>query len=288
MATDDLELLVARSRNGERVALDALILAIQPDIYMLAQRFLMNPADAEDVTQEILLKIITRLSRFDGRSQFKTWAYAVASNHLLDLKRKPSLSTITLDGMSTDLAQGLSNSPYDGPDTALLLEEVRIGCTLALLHCLEKKARLAYILGEILEVEHQEAAKVLRVSAGTYRKRLSRARSTITTFMLRHCGLVASSNPCRCSKRVERATELQRLDPGNLVFSNSGQIARQFPEVLAGIRQLQENQRSAALYRAQLQPNDSQEFVRWLKRTLDQQERQHCNSSSMQDPRGAS
>ncbi len=77
MATDnttDMASLVARSREGDRAALDALIHAIQPTIYKLAQRFLMIPADAEDASQEILLKIITRLSQFDGKSQFKTWA----------------------------------------------------------------------------------------------------------------------------------------------------------------------------------------------------------------------
>ncbi len=156
----------------------------------------------------------------------------------------------------------------------MLLEEVRIGCTLAMLQCLETEARLAYILGEILELDHQEAAEVLSISAGAYRKRLSRARATVTDFMLGHCGLVDSKNRCRCSKRVVRATELGRVDPGKLMFSTSVRRAKQFPEVLAEIRQLEDNQRAAALYRAQRQPDVSQDFVRWLKATLEQQEGQ--------------
>ena len=71
--TKDMESLVALSRDGDRAALDALIYEIQPSIHKLAQRFLMIPADAEDATQEILLKIITRLGQFEGKSQFKTW-----------------------------------------------------------------------------------------------------------------------------------------------------------------------------------------------------------------------
>ncbi len=94
--TMDMESLVALSRDGDRAALDALIYEIQPSIHKLAQRFLMIPADAEDATQEILLKIITRLAQFEGKSQFKTWAYTVASNHLLDLKRKPSVRTLII------------------------------------------------------------------------------------------------------------------------------------------------------------------------------------------------
>jgi len=274
----DMASLVARSRNGERAALDALIQAIQPTIYKLAQRFLMIPADAEDATQEILLKIITRLSQFEGKSQFKTWAYAVASNHLLDLKRKPTEPVLTFDDFAEDLVQGLSDAPFEGPDAALLLEEVRIGCTLAMLQCLETEARLAYILGEILEFDHQEAAQVLSISTSAYRKRLSRARTIITDFMLGHCGLAHSKNRCRCSKRVVRATELRRVDPARLMFSTSVQRAERFPEVLAEIRRLEDSQRAAALYRAQRQPDVSQEFVRWLKTTLAQQEGQRVRA----------
>ena len=226
-------LLVARSRRGERAALDALIQGIQPTIYKLAQRFLMVPTDAEDATQEILLKVITRLSQFDGKSQFKTWAYAVASNHLLDLKRKPSEPSMKFADFAEDLAQGLSGEPFDGPDTALLLDEVRVGCTLAMLQCLVADARMAYILGEILELDHQEAAEVLDIRTSAYRKRLSRARITITDFMLAHCGIVDTNNHCRCNRRVARATELRRIDRETLIFSTTAQRAQGFSEVLA-------------------------------------------------------
>lgn len=62
-----------------------------------------------------------------------------------------------------------------------------------------------------------------------------------------------------------------------LIFSTSRQTAQQFSEVLIEIRQLENNQPSAALYRAQQQPGISQDFVNWLKNTLEQQERQRLN-----------
>jgi len=70
-STSNAELvsLVARSQKGDRTAIDTLIFTIQTDVFKLAQRFLMNPDDAKDATQEILLKVITRLSHFEGRSQ---------------------------------------------------------------------------------------------------------------------------------------------------------------------------------------------------------------------------
>lgn len=277
--TNDMTSLVARSRDGDRDAANALIQGIQPTIYKLAQRFLMVPDDAEDATQDILLKIITRLSQFDGRSQFRTWAYAVASNHLLDLKRKPAEQSMSFDEFAEDLAEGLSDSPFKGPDVTLMLEEVRIGCTLALLQCLGREARLAYIVGEILELEHQEAAEVLGISTGAYRKRLSRARTTVSDFVLGHCGLVNSNNACRCSKRMLRARELGRVDPERLIFSTSPQRAKRFPEILTEIRQLEEDQRVAALFRAQQQPEISQDFTRWLQTTLEQQESKRSSSN---------
>lgn len=274
--TTQLAMLVARSREGDRSALDDLIQVIQPDLYKLAQRFLMSPVDAEDATQEILLKIITHLSQFDSKSEFMTWAYSVARNHLLDLKRKP-LAPASFEDFSHDLSQGLSDNSFKGPDDILMLEEVRIGCTLAMLQCLDKDTRMAYILGEILELDHNEAAQVSDVSHATYRKRLSRARLGISSFMLGHCGLVDSTNRCRCSRRVKRASELGRVDPNRLMFSTSKQRAQQFPELLVEIRQLEDNQRAAALYRAQQQPAISQDFVHWLQNTLEQQESQRLN-----------
>ena len=84
----DLEWLVEAAKEGDRKALEDLISKIQNKIYGLALRMLYNPSDAEDAAQEILLKIITRLSTFRGESAFTTWMYRVAINHLLTLRRR--------------------------------------------------------------------------------------------------------------------------------------------------------------------------------------------------------
>ena len=162
-----------------------------------------------------------------------------------------------------------------------MLEEVRIGCTLALLQCLSPDQRLAYILGEILELDHGEAAEVLGVTPTAYRKRLSRARGRVTGFMLGHCGLIDPANPCRCSRRVARATELGRVDPGRPRFARSRQIAERFPEVLAGIRRLEATQRAAALYRAQAQPGPPEGFARWLRSALNRFEHNPPDASRL-------
>jgi len=266
--SDDMRLLVARSQAGEQAALNELIFQVQPGIYKLAQRFLFIPGDAEDATQEILLKMITRLSQFDGKSRFTTWVYAIAKNHLLDIKRRPSEQMLSLSEFGEDLSQGLEENPQQSAASLLLLEEVRIGCTLAMLQCLDRESRLTYILGDILELEHQEAAEVLDITPAAYRKRLSRIRVIINDFMKENCGLVEPSNACRCAKRVERAQELQRIDAKKLLFATSRQRAEQFPQLLQTIRELEQHKRAAAIYRAQQTPAVSDNFANWLKTTL--------------------
>src|ERR1700688_2379600 len=80
--------LVLRARSGgDRQALEELVQRHQAWIYNIAVRMLYQPQDAEDATQEILIKVLTRLSSFEGRSSFRTWLYRIVVNHVLNMKR---------------------------------------------------------------------------------------------------------------------------------------------------------------------------------------------------------
>src|SRR5947199_6403731 len=78
---------VKRARSGDRKALEDLVQRHQEWIYNIALRMLYHPQDAEDATQEILVKILTGLSSFEGRSSFRTWLYRIVVNHLLSTRR---------------------------------------------------------------------------------------------------------------------------------------------------------------------------------------------------------
>lgn len=250
-----LEHEVARAVAGDREALERVVARIQPDVQRLALRFLWHPQDAEDATQEILIRVITRLDTYRGESAFRTWVFRVATNALLTMRtRRAEEHALTVPEFAADLERGLSDSSPDGEspvEHALLLEEVRVGCTMAMLLCLDRPHRLAYILGEIMDLDHNEAAAALEVRPDAFRARLSRARRTIRGLMSGHCGLVNPANACRCSKRVKAAVELKRVDPERLLFASSAVRARTFPDVLATIRSLEDGQRAAALFRAQ-------------------------------------
>lgn len=151
LSTDDIRQAVA----GDASTLDRVLRSVLHDVYGLALRFLWHPSDAEDATQEIAIRVLTGLSGFDGRSAFRTWVYRIAYNTLSALARKRAEDTgLSFDGMSEDLQEGLidaAREPPRLPFDAALIEEVKTGCTLAMLTCLDRDHRLAYIIGTILD-----------------------------------------------------------------------------------------------------------------------------------------
>jgi RNA polymerase sigma factor (sigma-70 family) len=84
----ELDRLARRAAEGDRGALSELVREIQHPMYGLALRFLGNPEDAQDACQEILIRIVTRLGTFEGRSKFSTWAYTVAVRSLLRTRKR--------------------------------------------------------------------------------------------------------------------------------------------------------------------------------------------------------
>jgi RNA polymerase sigma factor (sigma-70 family) len=239
------ERLVRRAADGDRDALEAIVRAVQDDLYRLALRMLWHPADAEDATQEILVRLITRLGSFRGEAAFGTWAYRVAVNHLLTTRRRRAeRAALSFEAFGADLASGLDRA-YSAPgvEDALLEEEVKVGCTQAMLLCLDRGHRAAYILGEVFDLPSAEAAWALELEPAAYRKRLSRARERIRSFMEGHCGLVRPENACRCRRRVGTAILAGRVDPENLLFAAPGAVRR-------GVAEMEGLHASAAVLRS--------------------------------------
>lgn len=246
-----LEDLVQQAVQGDAEALHGLLAAVKDDIYGLAIRMLWHPADAEDATQEILVRVFTSLSSFEGRSAFRTWVYRIAVRALLNIKRgRVEPERLTFDDFRQDLLDGLQpDVQASSPEQQLLEAEVRIGCTQAMLLCLDRDHRMAYLLGEVFGFSGPEAAEVLEVDPAVHRKRLSRARQRVETFMIETCALVRDDAPCRCAGRIAPAIERERVDPERLLFAEHPvvEVSRQQTEGVVGA--IEGMSRSAAVMR---------------------------------------
>lgn len=215
--------LVHLAKAGSHAALEELVERHQAWIYNLALRMVHRPEDAKDATQEVLIKLFTRLSTFDGRSSLRTWLYRIVVNHLLNMKRRRAEAreiTFAEYGQALD---GTPDAELPDPqavpaDVQLLVAEARIGCTSGMLLCLDRGQRLIFILGSIFGVSDAVGAELLELSRDNFRQRLARARRDLQNFMQDKCGLVNSANPCRCAKKTRGFIAAGHVDPNNLRF----------------------------------------------------------------------
>ncbi len=260
----DLALTVKRAVAGDREAVNAFVQALQGNLYGLSLRMLANREEAEDATQEILVRIVTRLSRFDGRSSVRTWAYRVAVNYILDMKKS---AAERLNMSFVRLAEGLSEVPSQDvlpeSEQSLLIEEVKVGCTLGMLQCLDRSQRMAYVLGEILELPGPEAAEVLEIPPELFRKRLQLARAAIVRFTKSYCGLVSDQAPCRCNRQVPGALKSGRLQAEACTLAAK---ASSFEQTRAIIRKVDKAQWALQVHRT-TQPRASS--IDFAKRLID-------------------
>jgi RNA polymerase sigma factor (sigma-70 family) len=269
--------LVEKAKNGDRAALEKLVLRHQAWIYNIAVRMVFRPQDAEEVTQEVLIKVITKLSTFKGESKFRTWLYRIAANHVLNMKRQ-SAETPTLT--FADFGAAIDRTPdLDLPDPKsvpvalpLLVEEAKNGWTMGILLCLDRKQRLIFTLGAILGASDTVGGEVLQMSPDNFRQCLTRARRDLHHFMNNQCGLVNKNNPCRCPKKTRGFIEHGHVDPHQLMFvpEHVERVRDVAPEAVREIDDIVERQH-AAIFRDHpfLQPADQ---VSWLRRLLESED----------------
>jgi len=262
-----LEEMARSALEGDRAALESLARALQGDIYGLALRMLWNREDAEDATQEILVRVVTRLSQFDFRSRLKTWVYRVAVNYILDA-RKSAIERLHLsfERFAEDLAEGVQSAAPDATERSLLIEEVKVACALAMLQCLDRPHRLAYVLGELMDFSGPEAADALGISPALFRKRLQHARRAIVEFSTSHCGLVSDSAACQCHRRVQPEAVANPDGWRPLQFASR---ATSFQQARALVRQVDEARWAMEVHRSSQPKASSIDFAHRLADAFD-------------------
>ncbi|WP_420387049.1 RNA polymerase sigma factor [Roseivirga sp.] len=213
---------IQKALEGDKRSLESIVNTIQPLIFNLSLRFLWQRADAEDATQEILIRVLTQLGKFEYRSKFETWVYRIATNHLLNQKESRLEKNLrTFQVFAEDLKTTGIIADQTQADSGLLEKEMKSGCTLAMLQCLNRDQRIAFILGSIFKIKSDEAAEITSTNSATFRKRLQISRSQIRNFLDSNCGVYNPANPCRCKNRLGNAINTGRINPKSLNFADS-------------------------------------------------------------------
>ena len=221
MQTETFE-LIDKAVDGNKKALEGLILGVEDMIYNLSLRMLGSLYDAQDATQEIIIKIITQLSAFRKECAFTTWVYRVATNYLINYKKSMfAQRPLSFEFYGQDIEAGFlpnSDDLLQGVEEAVLADELKQSCTNVMLQCLDPESRCIYVLGLMFKVDSKVCADIFGITPEAYRQRLSRIRKRVGEFLGEYCGL-SKTGKCSCQKRVGYAISTHRLDPGNLEYS---------------------------------------------------------------------
>lgn len=221
---EDDKVLIEKSLQGEKKSLELLLKKHQPFVFNIAWKMVQNPVDAQDITQEVLIKVTTKLSQFNGESEFRTWLYRIVVNHFLKMKKQSkedAVESFDQFGKVLDSFEDIELTELEQEEKETEIREMNLACMSGMLLCFTREQRLVYILGELFNANHTIGSEILGISKQNFRVRLSRARKDLLQFMNDKCGLVNKANPCRCYKKVTTMIDNKRIDSKNLLFNRS-------------------------------------------------------------------
>ncbi len=216
--------LIKKAVAGDKPSLETVILSVQDLVFNLSLRMLGTFPDAEDASQDILLKVMTHLSSFKGESSFSTWVFRIAVNHLKDYKKHMFAQfPLSFEFYGDDIQNARTEDIPDltqNVEKAILAEELKLSCTNVMLQCLDTESRCIFILGTMFKVDSRIAGDILGITPEAYRKRLSRVRKKMADFLTEYCGEYGKGN-CHCADRVNYAIQSRRIHPTQLYFQTA-------------------------------------------------------------------
>lgn len=177
---------------GEREAFAILVRRYQDRIYSLAYRYVGNPEDALDLTQETFIKAFAKLSEFRGRSKFYTWLYRIAVNVCIDFRRRQHISAVYWDDIKPSELNPLEvdESPehYDmpsddgDPERKMLDSELKVKVREAI-EALPEQLKVVLLLREYEGMSYEEIARIAGCRVGTVKSRLFQARELLKRML---------------------------------------------------------------------------------------------------------
>jgi len=174
--------LVARAQRGDKQAFELLVEKYQRKLARLLSRFIRDPAEVEDVTQEAFIKAYRALPAFRGDSAFYTWLYRIgintAKNYLMAMGRRAPTSTEVEAEEAEGFEEGEQLRDINTPESMLLSSEIAKTVN-ATIERLPEELRTAIQMREIEGMSYEDIAKAMDCPIGTVRSRIFRAREAI-------------------------------------------------------------------------------------------------------------
>ena len=174
--------LVLRAQRGDKRAFELLVVKYQRKLGRLLARFIRDPAEVEDVTQEAFVKAYRALPAFRGDSAFYTWLYRIgintAKNYLMALGRRAPTSTEVEAQDAEGFEDGEQLRDINTPESMLLSKEIAATVN-ATIEELPEELRTAIQLREIEGMSYEDIARIMDCPIGTVRSRIFRAREAI-------------------------------------------------------------------------------------------------------------
>ena len=174
--------LVERAQRGDKRAFELLVEKYQRKLARLLSRFIRDPAEVEDVTQEAFIKAYRALPAFRGDSAFYTWLYRIgintAKNYLMALGRRAPTSTEVEAEEAEGFEEGEQLRDINTPESVLLSNEIAETVN-STIEQLPEELRTAIQLREIEGMSYEDIAQVMNCPIGNVRSRIFRAREAI-------------------------------------------------------------------------------------------------------------
>ncbi|WP_026476190.1 RNA polymerase sigma factor [Alkaliphilus transvaalensis] len=178
--------LIEKTKQGDILSFEKLIEPYQKKAFNIAYRMLGNLEDANDITQEALIKIYKSINKFEGKSSFSTWIYSIVSNTCIDFLRKKKKSQVVYLEQQDDTGEKTYQievaDEMNTPEYLFERKEMR-NIIHDAINQLKVDQKEIIILRDINGFSYQEIADILKCSEGTVKSRISRARNSLRILL---------------------------------------------------------------------------------------------------------
>jgi RNA polymerase sigma-70 factor, ECF subfamily len=185
-APEAIEALIRRCLRGDEAAWETIVRHYWRKVFNVAYKFVGKHDEAEDLTQEIFLKIFKSLETFDRRANFQTWLISVSRNLCIDHYRSVRKERETID-RDVDASELTPISKEIGA-IALLEQQDRVALLRQALAELPDALKTAVLMRDIQELSYQEIARKLRLPEGTVKSRINRGRTELARQVMKLTG----------------------------------------------------------------------------------------------------